>query len=615
MSWNLESDFSRKIMNMYKNLYSLLAVMIVFACSQVKADVTLTDLGSNIVLDNGIVSATIGKSNARLLSIKHKGSELLGNGGVGYLQVVVNKKFSSPSEATFSIIAKDDNLIDVAYSWQVDSLEMVYHYVMTSDDSGIFSYATIEYDPSKAPTAQLEQINYCLRTDKDIFTRLYADDERIFDMPTPEQLEAGKTLSPPEATLLANGEVDHKYRFSKYMKDTDVHGWAGKGKGHWMISPTNEYVNGGPTSQELTVHQTTKTPVTLRMLHAAHYGSGVTNLDAKDGNWRKLYGPWFVYLNEGDNQQVWADAKAQFSKQAKVWPYSWVKDSLNVPAAKRTTVTGKINISDGSNPDGALIVLAQPTDDSPDTNWQRQGKDYIFWAEAEEDGSFKINDVRPGKYTLYASVSGVLDEFVLDGVEVEASSAKKLGNLDWKPKTFGKLIWQIGIPDRTAAEFKHGDDFRQWGLWLEYPKDFPEGVDFTVGKSKEKTDWNYAQWCVQNDKGGYDTSPWKINFNLDEIDGEQAVLTIAIASARGELSVTVNGTKVFENQLIEGGAAHREGIQGFYYEEIIKFDASILNTKSINTIVLEQTKPGLFESIMYDCIRLEIGSKVNHIAN
>lgn len=587
--------------------WTLIAAIIMFVNSLVAAEITFKDMDSEVVLDNGIVSAAIEKSSARLLSLKHKGVELLGNGGVGYLQVVLNKRFTTPSAAVFSVPVNNGDMVDVSHKWNVDGLTFDYHYVLRRGESGIYSYMTMDYDPPLVEKVQIEQISYCLRSDKDIFKRIYVDDERIVDMPSPQELVVGKTLSPPEATLLRNGKIDHKYNYSKYVMNTDVHGWTGKGKGHWIISPSNEYMNGGPTSQELTVHQTTKTPVTLKTIHGAHYGSGVTNITSEDGKWNKICGPWFVYLNEGSDDDMWVDARKMAFQHISAWPYEWLKHPLYTPASKRSAVTGRLSITDGSSPGGALVLLAQSTDGTPQTNWQQQGRDYFFWTMANTDGTFEINKVRPGTYTLFASVSGVMGEYTLDGVTAGKDKVNNLGELKWKPRTHGKLIWQVGIPDRTAAEYFHGDDFRKWGLWLEYPKDFPDGVNFTIGKSNEATDWNFNQWCVKDDEGNYQRSPWKINFDMDRVEGEKAVLTIAVASARqARLKVLVNGKCVFEDELVSGGAAHRAGIQGFYQEKIITFDSSILISKSTNTVVLEQLRTGVFQSIMYDCIRLEV---------
>ena len=75
---------------------------------------------------------------------------------------------------------------------------------------------------------------------------------------------------------------------------------------------------------------------------------------------------------------------------------------------------------------------------------------------------------------------------------MEPGKSIDLGKLEWTPVRYGKQIWEIGTPDRTGKEFKHGDDYWHWGLYNQYPKDFPNDVNFVIGKSDPRTDWNYA---------------------------------------------------------------------------------------------------------------------------
>jgi hypothetical protein len=62
----------------------LLIAIVLFTGSALMAAVTLTDLGSQVKLDNGIVSAAWDKSSGRLTSLTQVSVELLGNGGAGY---------------------------------------------------------------------------------------------------------------------------------------------------------------------------------------------------------------------------------------------------------------------------------------------------------------------------------------------------------------------------------------------------------------------------------------------------------------------------------------------------------------------------------------------------
>ena len=182
-----------------------------------------------------------------------------------------------------------------------------------------------------------------------------------------------------------------------------------------------------------------------------------------------------------------------------------------------------------------------------------------------------------------------------------------LGTLDWKPVRFGKQLWQIGTPDRTAREFRHGDDYRQWGLWLKYPQDFPDGVNFVIGKSKERTDWNYAQINVQKD-GMWVGTKWNILFDLAAAPKSgTATLRLAFASTHNaKLSVFVNDQPVDRFGTGADNAMIRAGIHGQYSEVDVAFDAALLK-QGTNTIALEQSAGGnVQKSVMYDCVRLEL---------
>lgn len=66
--------------------------------------------------------------------------------------------------------------------------------------------------------------------------------------------------------------------------------------------------------------------------------------------------------------------------------------------------------------------------------------------------------------------------------------------------TPGTELWRLGTPDKTAGEFRHGfakdpdhtlhpEEYRSyWGAW-DFPTDFPQGVNFTIGESNEAEDW------------------------------------------------------------------------------------------------------------------------------
>jgi rhamnogalacturonan endolyase len=325
------------------------------------------------------------------------------------------------------------------------------------------------------------------------------------------------------------------------------------------------------------------------------------------GAWEKIYGPFMIYLNAGkDTDELWADAKSKAAAERAAWPCEWLQHPLYPRAAERGTVTGRLRIEDpqdpAASPASAWVGLAAATPD-----WQQQSADYQYWVHADKNGAFTIPHVRAGTYTLYAFTDGVMDEFRRDGVKVESGRAVELPLLEWNPVRHGRQVWQIGTPDRTAKEFRHGDGYREWGLWKKYPEEFPHDVDFAIGQSHERTDWNFAQCTVQKD-GDWVGTKWNIRFVLPAAPPSgTATLRLALAAAhRAVLRVSVNGKQVGLRRVDTDNAMMRAGIHGQYSQWDVAFASGLLRAGP-NTVTLEQQGGrSMQRNVMYDCLRLEL---------
>jgi len=194
-------------------------------------------------------------------------------------------------------------------------------------------------------------------------------------------------------TLLEDGTIYTKYDNTAFLADHHVHGMAGHGLGLWMIFPSNEFVGGGPFKQELTVH---KDNTLLAMLVGGHFGSGGIQFQT-DEPWSKVYGPMFVYINAAaSTDALWEDAKQRAEKEMGLWPYAWMKNS-SYPV-QRGSVTGHVKLTDGASAKGAWAMLVPPDED-----WTKVIKGYDFWTRVDDQGKFRIEKVRPGRYTLVIS--------------------------------------------------------------------------------------------------------------------------------------------------------------------------------------------------------------------
>jgi rhamnogalacturonan endolyase len=418
-----------------------------------------------------------------------------------------------------------------------------------------------------------------------------------------------KALGPKESLMFTDGpfkgQITDKYHFYVDAGDHFFHGWTGTQShiGCWVIYGSNEAQNGGPTKQH---NDAQFGRLLFKILMCGHYGVQGIHID-QDRQWQKIYGPWMLYLNHGEsNDELWADAQNKARQERAAWPLAWMHHPAYPLAGDRGSVGGTLQINDPQDPAAsaanAWVGLAAP---SPD--WQQQSDGYQFWVHADKDGRFAIPNVRAGRYTLYAFTHGVMDQFRRDDIDVSPGSSIDLGKVSWQPLRFGKQLWQIGVPDRTAAEFRHGDDYRRWGLWQKFPEEFPNGVNFVIGKSRERTDWNYAQVNVLKD-GAWVGTTWNILFDQPQAPGPgSAILRLALASTHNaRLTIRVNDQAVDSFRTAADNAMIRAGIHGQYSEQDTFFDAALLRAGQ-NKISLEQSAGGnVQKSVMYDCLRLEL---------
>lgn len=448
--------------------------------------------------------------------------------------------------------------------------------------------------------------------------------------------------------------------------------------GLWFVNPSIEYLSGGATKVELTGHLDNNeggAPTLLNYWRGSHYGGSVCAID--DGErWSKVIGPFLIYCNSSESPDtMWKDALARAAKESNAWPYDWVRGVDYPHRSERATVRGRVIINDPEAPglivSNILVGLAAPDylpprmnrpagmaafnptgggEDEAGTNgtrsleqtlaaegtpadrsrgrlsgrgfggprivdWQNDAKFYQFWVRADERGRFTIPKVRPGTYTLHVIADGVLGEAVQTNVVVKSGETVDLDRLQWTPLRFGRQLWEIGIPNRSGEEFRHGDHYWQWGLYLRYTNDFPTDVNFIVGKSDPRRDWNYAQLPRSTQEG----STWTVTFVLTNgppgagaresgaFKGKATLrLGIAGISLRGGIRVAVNGAFVGSTpQLADTATIRRDGIRGYWSERNVAFDGALLRPGT-NILQLSIPHGAPTSGVIYDYVRLEL---------
>ncbi|XP_015579690.2 probable rhamnogalacturonate lyase B isoform X1 [Ricinus communis] len=615
-----------------------------------------------VVIDNGIIEVTLSSPDGNVIGIKYRGIDnvlesLNEDDNRGYWDVVWNKPdesdiFDKIQATDFSIIMADEDQVEVSFSKKWDSsrdksmvpLNIDKRYIVRRGCSGLYVYAILERLEGW-PDVDMDQIRVVFKLRQEKFHFMAVSDDRQRIMPMPEDRATGQPLAYPEAVLLTRptnpelrGEVDDKYQYSCEDEDNKVHGWTSDDPpvGFWMITPSNEFRVGGPMKQDLTSHVG---PTVLNMFSSNHYAGKDLNTEYRNGEpWKKVLGPVFVYLNsmsptDHNSSALWEDAKAQMSVEVGSWPYDFVQSEEFPSSDQRGTVSGQLLVRDRYINERLLYARSAYVGLAPPGyagSWQRDSKGYQFWTRASRKGIFSIKNVRPGNYSLYAWVPGVIGDYKYNvDITILPGSKIQLRVLIYDPPRNGPTLWEIGIPDRSASEFYVPDTyptlmnklytdhptekFRQYGLWARYADLYPNNdLVYTVGVSNYVQDWFFAHVNREIGNKTYDATTWQIIFQLDSVkQGGNYTLQLALASATvSEILVRFNDPSsnrpLFTTGLIgTDNAIARHGIHGLYWLFTINVPSDQLRDGK-NIIYLTQARnDGPFRGVMYDYIRLE----------
>ncbi|KAG8641067.1 hypothetical protein MANES_13G102600v8 [Manihot esculenta] len=492
----------------------------------------------HVVIDNGIVEVTLSKPKGFVTGVKYKGINNVldiqdSEDNRGYWDVVWYKPgrvdiFDRMEGTNYTVIMADENQVEVSFTrrWDVsiDSnivpLNIDKRFIMRRGSSGFYAYAILERLEGW-PDVNMDQIRIVFKLQTNKFNYMAISDKKQRIMPTLEDRARGQPLAYPEAVLLTHpsnpqltGEVDDKYEYSMEHKESKLYGWISDDKsvGFWMIRPSDEFCNGGPIKQDLTSHAG---PIVLSMFTSTHYGGKDINTQyRKEEQWKKVFGPVFIYLNSnranGAYKTLWKDAKRQMSIEVESWPYDFPQSKDFPHSNNRATVEGQLIIHDegvSKLASSAHVGLAAPGDAG---SWQFESKGYQFWTRANKKGFFSIKNVRAGIYNLYAWVPGFIGNYMYKWrISIKQGSKIILGVLKYIPPRNGPTLWEIGIPNRSATEFfipdpkptlenklfinKPHDKFRQYGLWDRYSNLFPSNdLIYHVGKGNYTQDWFFA---------------------------------------------------------------------------------------------------------------------------
>lgn len=557
-----------------------MSMLVPVAWSANTAPVTLSIEGMSPTFDNGLLTVSFNE-DASARQIRVDGTELVTSlSGAArdpsrtrsaYLDYHSDGVKDFKPER-LQVIAQTPEMAHIAWiSEQNGLLRLEYHLIMRKGVKGIYSYVVAENNGPK--TVKVSELRNVYRFDPSRLDHLYSGEQTG----RPERYAALEQMPKiqDETWRLPDGSIYSKYDFAGYQRTQPFWGLYGHRQGAWLIHASGEYFSGDALKQELLVHQDA---IILNYTTGAHFGT--PDMMAPPG-WKKLYGPWLLYFNQGDSKQMFLDAKRQAFSEQVSWPYRWLADTRY--SQDRTRVTGRVK---------ADYPVTVQLSSSLNERVDQQTLGYVYAASANAQGFFSIDKVPPGDYRLtIAAYDGTQMGYPLEQRVKISGEAQSLG--DFALSSPAPTVWAIGIADRKAGEFKFGDRSRNFRWHNEVPAD----LIFDTQRSDYSRDWYYAQ-----------TRPgtWTILFPL-RANKPEYHLNIALAAASNsdmqkptspELRVKVNGHLLDTLHYENDKTLYRGALQsGRYHSVVLPVDAALLHHGE-NRVSIEL----LGGAVMYDAL-------------
>ncbi len=251
--------------------------------------VTLTDTGTNYILSNGYVTASISKTTGDMVSLKYHGQETMGfvsGHHAGYWEqnpsgaarkadtVTIDPTKNGGERAEVSIKGwsegrplnahpvRDPGAANEIAALQLGGrkigpppgshrrpnagtftgrrlnghgrapgllVDMEIRYALGRGDRGIYTYAIFTHEPSYGATS-IGESRYGMKLNSQVFDWLSVDKQRNARMPTSYDWDMGTQLNMKEArrlnTGVYKGRVEHKYDYCADQFDTPAYGWS-----------------------------------------------------------------------------------------------------------------------------------------------------------------------------------------------------------------------------------------------------------------------------------------------------------------------------------------------------------------------------------------------------
>ncbi|KAF2663162.1 galactose mutarotase-like protein [Microthyrium microscopicum] len=530
---------------------------------------------------------------------------------------------------------------------------MQFYTFLRENETGLHTFSRLAYTKAegiKGPTRPvLQELRTLFRPNTDLWTHFVTNPTTVAPAPLKKNINAAKYVQ--DATLDLSPFPDdpyvretHKY-FTKYSfadtwRDHEAHGLFGDGSkmgngtwGAWLTMWNRENYYGGPLHSELTVDG-----IVYDYFISNHYGA---NVPALHEGFDRTFGPnYYLFTHHPPGTPFTVPYEEARNYRP---PMEFLNEMARhvpsyIPPAEREDFEAQITLPPGAKK--AYVILSASGMDVQDNAGAPNTQQY--WTRIPDNGTAIIEDVVPGKYRVTIYADGVFGQWATDNVVVNRNSP--IFDVNWVEENHGKEIWRIGTPDHSAGEFRHGyavDKEHRMGLQeyrifygaYDFGKDFPNGVEYYIGKSTPEKDWNYAQWS--NPK----SSTWKVVWPMKTADlpknTSEATLTVQAAGVRTgagnehiakvaglahanlPIKATVNGKSIGDWVIPythSSSCAVRSGITCYNTGHKFVFDSSLLKDGD-NVLTLSLPHGITYRNlarlpgsvyVQYDALRLEV---------
>jgi rhamnogalacturonan endolyase len=398
--------------------------------------VTLTDNGDSWVLDNGIVKATILKSNGNMTTVYYHGIDIPNArseyweqtpAGTITAKVTIDPATNGGERAEVSVKGVNPGTPGVrggggsaaagttAAQYGVPSgpgrggMDIEVRYTLERGVSGFYTYAEYTHPASYPPAGEGES-RFILQMNP-TFNWISVDNDRNQLMIANGDSRSGVVIHAKEQSIILDGvyknSVEHKYSYCAVMDKLTAWGWSST-KDHigvYFINPSNEYIGGGPEKLDLVAHMGA---TLLDYWTSGHYAGGSGNNIPNGESWKHVVGPVFVYFNSLDDPKdpsqdeldklkatsgsgmpavpaewhdnamaLWDDAVAKSKSVKAAWPYSWVEGVDYPHKDGRASVAGQLVLDDPQEVKKTLphltVGLAHPNYQGAGAGYQARG--------------------------------------------------------------------------------------------------------------------------------------------------------------------------------------------------------------------------------------------------